>query len=168
MSPAVSTHTGLLNQLRERLAETGLTAVPDDVLHRLALLVGEDEVRFVDGVFRGDEGAVLLGHAMVFTSTRAIRAVWQFGPRRRDSSSADAQCWGRHTLREIRIPRGSSESDGNLDLGWSADDGDGWPPDGKIRLTYDSKTFVLPLGPDPSPAHGRRLRAFLSELLDDL
>lgn len=139
--------------------------LPTHVPYRVAVLLGEGEIRYLDTSLR--QGALTLPWRVIAMNDNRVVVVEVAAlPEKYDATqaTASASVWSRSALRELRVPTDASDG-GNADNTWS-NGSEGWPRGGVADLVYDGRDEPLRL---PLTWHtSSELRSLLPSLLDDL
>jgi hypothetical protein len=137
----------------------------------MAVLVGDDDIRYAESNRDSVEGVLVTGTAVVLTETRVVLAEFTDTPVDTNPddverlSTVQVQCWARRSLLSIELNAKSGQW--NSDREWGQDS-DEWPPSGRLVLRFAGrgKPLRLPLRSDgKAPA---TMGSLLPGLLRDL
>ncbi len=116
----------------------------------MAVLVGDDDVRYAESTRESAEAGTVSGSAVVLTETRVVYAQFTDTPIDADPedveglSTVEVSCWSRRSL--VSIDLNSKTGQWNSDQDWGKERDD-WPPSGRVVLRFDgrAKPLRLPL-----------------------
>jgi hypothetical protein len=120
------------------------------LVRRMAVLVGDDDIRYAESTRDSADGGKVSGSAVVLTETRVIYAQFTDTPIDADPedpeglSTVEVSGWSRRTL--LSIDLNSKTGQWNFDQDWAAERDD-WPPSGRLVLRFEGrgKPLRLPL-----------------------
>jgi hypothetical protein len=147
---------------------------PWHVLRRAAMLIGDEQLVYLDGTATANGDFTTSGFIVVFTPRTVVTATWDHSPEEtntsRSAATAKAAMWSRDHLRGLTIANEAEAEADNPDSAWRQNDGTTWPLYAHITLSYDSPggELRLPVTSHPTSDLLLTLRQLAPSLVSDL